>query len=115
MHRTGGEEIVEPPQALRCFRFRKNPAATKSAQTKCFRQTAGNDKLFAQMKCCLWWILEEHFEINFVNQHTRVHLARDLSDFLQRFFVSNHAAWIMKVGDNYQASISGHAVLNLSR
>jgi hypothetical protein len=100
MHGTGGEEIVEPPKSCGHFRLCENPTATKSTQTKCFRQTAGNDKLFTQMKARRWWTLEEHFEINFVHQYTRVHLASDLSNFLQRLFVSNHTAGIMKVGDN---------------
>src|SRR5947209_7955327 len=90
VRRDDAEQVVQMPQPLRHLRFCKYPPATQSAQAVNFRQTVGRDKFRAEMKGRTRRTLEERFEIDFINEHTRTNATRDLAQLLESFVIRQH-------------------------
>ncbi len=102
MGRVHAVKIVDVPHALRQLWSGQHPATSQTAQSVRFGQAAGNQKLFPKMQRWKGPLLEHGFQIDFIDQHQRIGVFRDVAQCTQRRLVSKCAARIVQVSNGDQ-------------
>src|SRR6476620_3836841 len=105
MDRRRSKDIIQQPHPSREFRFSKDPTAAQSAETECFCEAAGNNKLWSKFEGSAGAPFKQCLDIDFINEHTCAIPPRKFSNSSQRLIARQNAAWIMQIRQHNQSRV----------